>query len=175
MTSTALMYWNDKLQSTQAHVLKFAYEITGAKTISDGLAGYPTLTLFDAASAQSQIDNFLLTSSEFTAAQFDATSMGTDAFGVIVDMRGRQALGSSSSQTGQVEKVVYAKAELFDDDLATAATANASCTNKALSDSTLEPGVSVGANGNLAGRWVLEGVDAATDGIILVEFGVIMK
>lgn len=172
MSSASLMYWNDKHGKTQARELTFIYEITGAKTNSPAVAGYPALDLYDAATNQAQIDDFLLTSSEFTAAQFDATAMGTDAFGVIVDMRGRQALGSSSSQTGQADKLIMAEAQLYVDDIAVS---DGNATNKALSDSTLEPGASLGANGNLAARFVLGGLDAATDGIIVVKFHWIAK
>lgn len=172
MSNSSLMYWNDKHSKTQARELTFWFEITGAKTNSAGIAGYPVLTLYDAVSGQSDIDDFLLTSSEFTAAQFDATAMGTDAFGVIVDMRGRQALGTSSSQTGQADKLVAAEAALYVDDVAIT---DANATNLALSDSTLEPGASLGANGNLAARFVLAGLDAATDGMVKVTFHWIAK
>lgn len=172
MTSSALMYWNDKLQSSQAHVLTFLYESDGAGAYSPLVAGYPTLTS-SGAITQADIDAHLLTSSEFTAAQFDATAMGTDAFACIVDMRGRQAQGSSSSQKGQAEKLVAVEAALYTAD---SLDDSNGVKDTGLTDSTLAPEATLGANGNLAARCVLTGADAAAAGsIIKVQFHVIMK
>lgn len=137
MADTGLFYWNEKFGKTQQRVLHLQWQITAAKTVSTLPMGTPVLTAFDALASQAVIDNFLGTSSEFTLAQFDATSMGADAFGCIVNMAG-QALAltgfeiscySGSGLTTEVRRASLASG---------------------LTDSTLETALGLGANGNLA-------------------------
>jgi hypothetical protein len=82
------------------------------------------------------IDTFLGTSSEFTLAQFDATSMGADAFGVIVNMAGQVASAGAMSAACKSGT-----------GLATVVTRDA--LSGTLTASTLETAFAVGANGNL--------------------------
>lgn len=86
---------------------------------------------------QALIDAHLGTSSEFTAAQFDATSMGADAQGVIVDMG------------GQVDELIAVRAKCY------SGTAGATLVERyfedstTLTDSSLTTECALGANGNV--------------------------
>ncbi len=85
----SLMYYNDQLGKVNPHILRLQYKITAAKTASGIIANSASLVTFDAFASQAAMDAFLGTASEFTAAQFDATSMGADAFGGLVQMDGQ--------------------------------------------------------------------------------------
>ncbi len=89
MSETSLFLYQDKFGRTQPRVLHLLWKITGAVTVVPVPIGVPVLTTFGAISAQSTIDNFLGTTSEFNYLAYDATSMGTDAMGVIVNMAGQ--------------------------------------------------------------------------------------
>lgn len=160
MSSTPLTYYQDKMGKTQAHVLTFAWEITGAKAVSETIKGMPVLYSFDALT-QAQIDAFLGSSSEFTLAQFDATSMGTDAFGGIIDMK------------GQASDISYIHSHCNLDPTADGALINSDAKVSALSDSTLADNIEVAVSsaGNIAFKQTVTGLDAATDGLILVTIG----
>lgn len=151
-TSPGLFYWQDKLGKTQPHCVMFNFKITGAKAISQLPAGQPVLTSFDAISSQATIDDFLGTTNEFLVAAFDATAMGTDAFACIVNMQ------------GQVD-TLYSVEAYFDDGTQVA---NAIYAN-GLTASTLAYEAATGANGNMAVRAVLTGLDAATSGILCIK------
>lgn len=161
MSSTSLFYWNEKLPKTQPRTLKFLYDITAAKTMSPLVQGIPVLHSFDAIAAQSDIDNFLGSSSEFALAKFDATSMGTDAVAFIIDMKGQAAKCltakvSSILSTGIVD---VSKQIQF----------------SSLTASTLETKAELSSAGNIAIKAVLTGLDALTDGTVLVEVEWIAK
>lgn len=154
-----IFYWQEKVGKTNPHVLQCCFQITGAKTVSQIPMGQPVLTSFDAISAQSTIDDFLGTSSEFNYLAFDATSMGTDAFACIVDLN-RQAAS-----------LVYAEAVLDDGtNVRRAVPAVATLTNTSLTSQA-----AAGSSGNLAARMILTGLDAATSGIVVVRFHFISK
>lgn len=113
------------------------FDITAAVTVaplpSDDSSA---LTTFGALT-QAAIDDHLGTSSEFTAAQFDATSMGADAMGIILDMGG---------QAEALERIVVkcysgtAGATLVERSVKSIAT---------LQDSTLATECALGSNGNI--------------------------
>lgn len=163
MADTSLMYWQEKLGKTQPRVLKFAWEITGAKAVSSLVAGIPVLTAFDAVASQTVIDDHLGTTNEFLVAAFDATSQGTDAFSVIVNL-GKQA-----------EKLLFAKASVHSGTNGLTLVESAAKSSSALTASTLASECAKGANGNLAAKFVLTGVDALTSGVIVVELAWISK
>jgi hypothetical protein len=136
MTATSLFYYQDQWGKVQPRVLRLQYAITGAKACKPIVSNSASLTLFDAVASQAVIDNFLGTVSEFTLAQFDATSMGADAFGAIVDMQGQcatvvQAVARCYSGTGGVDLVTR------------------QAQGGTLTDSTLETAVECGADGNI--------------------------
>lgn len=160
MSSTSLMYWSDKLGKTNGRFEKFNYVINGAQDIALKKPGAPILHSFDAIT-QADIDDHLGTSSEFTAAQFDATAMGVDAIGFIINMQ------------GQADSFLCAKVRIYGSD--GALDTEVRCEPGALSDSTLENGALVGANGNLAIRAVVLGIDALAAGNVEVEFEWISK
>jgi hypothetical protein len=146
-----LLPWNPALAS-QPEVLRLRFQITAAKTVTPIIGDQPCLSTFDAIAAQTTIDNFLDTSSEFTIAKFDATAMGADAFGGVVDMgkQCRKVLGTAGATL--VTRQVKA--------------------SSALTDSTLETAVAKGADGNIAFKVDFGNTpdfDALTAGVIEID------
>lgn len=115
----------------------WSFDITAATTVSPlPVDDVSALTTFGALT-QAVIDAHLGTSDEFTAAQFDATSMGADAFGCILDM-GKQGAelvrvvakcSSGTAGATLVERSVKA--------------------SSSLTDSTLQTEAALGADGNI--------------------------
>lgn len=161
MSSTSLMYWNEKLPKTQPRTLKFMYDITGAKAMTSLVSGIPVLHSFDAIASQAVIDDFLGSTNEFLLAKFDATSMGTDAVAFIIDMK------------GQAAKILSAKVS----SILAAGTVDVSkqVQSSTLTASTLETKSELSSLGNIAVKAVLTGLDALTDGTVLVEVEWIAK
>jgi len=155
MSSPGLFFWQDRIGKTNPHVVQFMYQITAAKTVSQLPQGTPTLTSFDALASQAVIDDFLGTTNEFLLAQFDATSLGLDAFGCIVNF------GGQADQLYMVEGYV--------DDLTTRVE-KAMPAVTTLTSSSLTNQCAKGANGNMAARLVMTGLDALTSGIIVIKF-----
>ncbi len=134
-SSVSRIYWNERVQLAQPQTLSLVYSITAATTVTE-LCRNPVLTTFSAIAAQSTIDNFLGTTNEFLIAQFDATSMGADAMGVIINMG------------GQVAEVYDMKAYCF-------SSSNTIVTRQTqdiatLTSSSLATEIAKGANGNIA-------------------------
>lgn len=134
MSDTSLMYWQDQFGKTQPRVLRLQYNISAAKTCAPLVSNSATMTLFDAVASQAAIDAFLGTTTEFTLAQFDATSMGADAFGVIVDMQ------------GQCKRIVQMVARCYS---ASNTVVTRQVQGGTLTASTLETACAVGASGNI--------------------------
>tara|TARA_R110000824_G_scaffold23048_2_gene83279 strand:+ start:513 stop:1019 length:507 start_codon:yes stop_codon:yes gene_type:complete len=146
----------------EIHVSEFRFTIDGAATqarmpIDDArcLSG-SAAAIF----TQALIDAHLGTSSEFTAAQFDATSLGADAQGIIVDM-GKQCdelimmEGYCYSATGGATQSIVAV-----EDITT------------LQDSTLATECALGASGNVGIKidWGNSpDFDGLTAGIVLIR------
>lgn len=150
----SLMYWNDKAQNAEARILHLIYKITAAKTVVDQLAS-PSLPTFDAYASQAVIDAFLGTTNEFLLAAFDATSMGTDAFGAIIDMGG-QVLSVIKSDI-----IVYTAGAVSSEKYI--------LSSSALTSTSLTTEIAKGASGNIGFKAVLTGVDALTSGHIEVK------
>lgn len=153
-----IFYTNEKHAKSQIRTLEFVFQITAAKTVVPYPRGVDCLTTFDALT-QAQIDAYLGTTNEFLVGLFDATSMGTDAFGGIINMAGQAGLVVSAdviSKTGA--------------GLATQVTSS-SFGGSTMASSSLTAGCAVGANGNIAFRGVMTGVDALTSGVIYVKIG----
>lgn len=165
MSDTSLMYWGEKLGKTQPRILRFAWSITAAKTISPLVAGMPVMTGFDAADFASQavIDAFLGTSSEFLLAAFDSTAMGTDAFAVIVAMQ------------NQAAKVLQARMTVNSGTGGSTGSVLAVASSTALTSSSLTTQAALGTNGNIAFRGVSSGLDALTSGLITLDIHWISK
>jgi hypothetical protein len=150
--SKLMTYTSDKLQRGEAITTRLLYKITGTKTLEDRSAN-AALLLFDAASSQDQIDNFLGTDSEFVYnVAFGSTAMGTAALGGVIDMGGQ--LSSLESLT-----VVLRSGT----DLATVVETTLWSDATALPN-TLTNNVQVGANGNIGFHVVFTGLDALTAG-----------
>ncbi len=157
---------SDALQRSQPEILRFAWKITGAVTFAKLTEGMPTLVTTTAIATQAVIDTFLGTTSEFDYLAFDATAMGADTIGVIVNCE------------GQIKKVLYFKAYYRSGtdlvDLVTRGD-HASAT---LTASTLATEVAAGANGNLAFKINFGNspdFDAETTGFFEVEVAVYLK
>jgi len=159
MSDVSLMYYSDKLGKTQPRILRLVYHLASA-AVTNIVQGYPVYTTFGAISAQSTIDNFLGTSSEFNYLAFDATSMGTDAFGFIVNMG------------GQCKMVTHMIAAMRSSTyLATTAFAAAEGgSSAALTATTLETAVAAGTSGNIAGKLVISSLDSTT-ALLQIEIG----
>ena len=162
--TTSLFYYNDQLGKVDPRVLRLEYKITAAKTVSGLIANSASLVTFDAFASQAVIDAYLGTSSEFTAAQFDATAMGADAFGGLVQMNGQcktvtQMIARCYSASNTiVTRQVQASSVLTDSDLSTE--------------------VAVGANGNIGFQAVFGNspdLDGLTAGTIEIEIHWISK
>lgn len=155
-------YWSDVAQRAQVSYVDLYYKITAAKTVTD-LNKNQALSLFDAVSSQSVIDDFLGTSSEFLAAAFDATAMGTDAFAVIVGMGGQgyQLLGAQAETYSGSNGLTVLPAGINSSSSLTSSSHTAEC--------------ALGSSGNMAARFILTGVDALTSGLIHVRLIYRMK
>lgn len=148
--------------------LRLTWHITAAVTVSPrplalGPAVYVT---FGAISSQSTIDDFLGTTNEFLIAAFDATAMGADTMGVIVNMKGQAA------DLISVEAACYSGSGL-----ATLVSRHAQ-KSSSLTASTLATEAALGANGNIAFKvdWGNSpDFDALTSGTIIADINWIAK
>lgn len=141
------------------HVSEFIFDITGAGTQQAlPIDDISTLLMFGA-TAQALIDAHLDTVSEFTAAQFDATALGADAQGFIIDM-GKQ-----------VKELLYVEAECqTGTELLTSVHRRTKASG--LSDSTLDTEAELGAEGNVGIRvdWGnTPDFDALTAGTVIIK------
>lgn len=137
MAEPSIFLYQDKFGKSQPRVLYFNWKITGAKTVVALPVSAPVLTAYDAIAAQSTIDNFLGTTSEFNVLAFDATSMGTDAFAFLVPMAGQGARLDGFSVrvfSGTGSATVY----------------SVGTWNNGLTNTTLETACALGTGGNLA-------------------------
>ncbi len=163
MSQTSLVYLNEKHAKSQPRQLIFRFDVTGAKTNSPVPIGADVYTTYDAIASQAVIDGYLGTSSEFLVAAFDATAMGADEFGMLVNMK------------GQAAKVLGARAVFYAEAGTVGIELNAKAVS-ALTASTVENACAVGANGNIALKLTgVTGLDAATDGYLVVEIHWIAK
>lgn len=165
MAGTSLVYWNDKLAKTQGRHLQFVWNIaSGTPTLE--VAGAPILVT-QGALVQATIDTFLGTTAEFDYLAFDATSMGTDALGVIVDMKGQAAVGvwAELRQLTSTGGVTQAGAR---------STAKPLLTTSLTTEFACGASTSITGSGNLAFKGVISGLDAA-DGILVLDMYYISK
>lgn len=164
--STSLTYWSDKLGRTQSQVLTFDFNITGAGTSALVVVGSPVLTTYGAFASQAVIDSFLGTTNEFLLSAFDATAMGADAFGGVIDMN------------GQVARVVKMYARFHSGTAGITVVDNQVAASTALTASTLATEVAKGANGNIGFRVAWGNTpdfDALTVGTMTIEIHWISK
>lgn len=165
--STAMVLWNEAFPR-RTNLLQLQWQITAAKTVSPlPMTATGVLTTFDAIAAQSTIDNFLLTTNEFLIAQFDATAMGTDTFAGIVKMNGASVAGSTV--TGQAESVQAMVANLYSGTNGATVVTSGVVSSATLTSSSNTSQIAVGANGDIAFRFVASGLDVLTAGLISVN------
>lgn len=162
MPVSSLFYYNDQLGKVVPNELVLQWKITGAKAVSPIVANSAHLTSFDAIASQAVIDSFLGTTNEFLVSAFDATAMGTNAFAVIVDMN------------GQAKSLLSVTARVMS---GTNGATVAQCADVAegLTASTLACEAQRGAEGNVAARLVLSGLDDLTSGLLEVRLYWIAK
>jgi len=163
---SSLTYWSDKLGKTQARVLTLDFSITDAATSEPIMVGAPVLSSSAALASQAAIDAHLGTTSEFLLAAFDATSMGADAFGGVVNMG------------GQVAKVVKMVARCHSGTAGITVVSNQVAASSALTGSSLSTQVAKGADGNIGFRVAWGNTpdfDALTAGTMTIEIHWISK
>lgn len=167
MSATSLVYYQEKLGKTQPRRLQLAWSASSG-TLTALVAGYPILATGAAISAQATIDTFLGTTSEFNYLAFDATSMGTDALGILIDMK------------GQARQAVWAKLTSYSSTYF-ATTANAVANGATgITATTLETALSCGdsssitGSGNIAFKGVISGLDSLT-GVLTLDIYWISK
>lgn len=163
---TPLFYRNEKHAKSQVRRLVLTFQITAAQTVNLIPRSIDVLTTFGPLT-QAQIDAYLsrpidgyvaTSSTGFTAAQFDATSMGTDAFGGIINMN------------QQCRYVGAMKAFFFTGAGNTTSTIRGALGTANLAASTLENAVGRSPSGDIAFKLIgPSGLDALTSGIIQVE------
>lgn len=167
--SQPIFYTNEKHAKTQVRSLEFLFQITAAKTVVAYPRGMDILPAFDALTQQ-QINDYLGTTNEFLATQFDATSMGTDAFGGIINMGTMASPGPSSlaPQLGQAAAIAEVSVTSYTGANNATSVATLSFGPTGLAPTSLTTGSALGVNGNIAFRAVITGVDALTSGFIKV-------
>lgn len=166
MTATSLMYWNDQMLKAAPRTLKLVYDITGAAASTITPASTVSLTTYAAFASQAVIDDFLGTTNEFLLAAFDATSMGADAFGGLVNMN------------GQVQTLISMTAKCYSGTGGATLVERSVLASSALTASTLATEAAKGADGNLGFKVDFGNTpdfDALTSGLIVIEFDYISK
>lgn len=166
MSSTSLFYWNDQFAKTQPRVLRLQYAISAAKTAAPIVSNSASLITFDAFASQTVMDNFLGTTSEFLLAAFDATAMGNDTFGGLVNLNGQGA------------KVVLMRAHCASGTGGATVVDRVVTASTALTASTLATEVALGTSGNVGFRVDFGNTpdfDALTSGVIEIEIHWISK
>lgn len=151
---------SDALQARQFHELKFLIDISGAKTaaLCPAQKGSPIVFGFDAGGSltSASLDTFLgVTGDVVGDTCFDATSLGTDALGFVVN------------QEGFAKKAVYMRANVVTTAGGTPATVliGKAGVSTALT-SSLSIAYAVSPAGNLYGRIIASNLDAGTAGFI---------
>jgi len=166
VSATSLVYWNDQWGKVQPRLLRLQYNITAAVTVAPIVSNSASLVTFSAIAAQTTIDNFLGTTNEFLIAAFDATSMGADAMGVIVNL------------AGQCRSVVMMEASCYSAAGGGTIVTRGVASLATLTASSLATEVACGASGNVALKvdWGnTPDFDALTSGVISIDIHWISK
>lgn len=163
MSKMSLAYYQDQLGKVDPHVTQLVFDITGAGAATAVPANSASLITYEAIASQSVIDEFLGTTNEFLVAAFDATSMGVDAFGCIVNM------------AGQVKQLAYVEVLCYSGAGGSTLVSRGFQPVATLTGSSLTTECALGASGNVAVRAILTGLDALTDGTIVVKLHWISK
>lgn len=160
MSGPGLFLTQSGFGKTQPNVIDLTFAISGAVTSALVPPSATAVRSFYGAQTQAQIDAFLGTVLEFTAAQFDSTSMGADAFGVLLNMN------------GQAAQVVRAEAMCYSGTGGSTLVPRVAQGAAGLTASTLETACAVGANGNIGVKVDFGNTpdfDALTAGTIVIR------
>lgn len=161
MSQASLMYWQDQFGKALPRRDTLVYSISAAKTSALISAQSGVLSAYDALT-QAQIDAFLGSTNEILATSYDATAMGTDAFGVIWDFNGQcQTLVKANAYTATGTGLATQVPRI--------------ATNTGLTASTLSTAGALTTRNNVGLRFVITGLDALTSGLIVVELDWISK
>ena len=168
MSAPSLMYYNEVFGKTVPRRLQLVYEITGAVTVAARpLAAAPgTMPVFGAISTQAVINTFLGTTDEFNYLAFDSTSMGADAMGVIINMK------------GQAADLINFEARCYSNTGFADLVTRSALKSTALTNTTLVTECAVGASGNLALKinWGnTPDFDGLTSGMIVIDLNWIAR
>lgn len=159
MQDSPLVLNNDKLARNQPHKVEYTLIVTGAKASRQPvlLQNPVILTGYDAATTLTQagVDAFLGIASTIPCATcFDATSLGTDAIGFVLNMAAQVDKVIALEVSGQLGGTALVPVFLEASQVALT--------------SSLSSAVAA-ADGNIYGRLVLTGLDAATAGHISIK------
>lgn len=164
MSIQPLFYRNEKHAKTQPREIVLCYAITGAKAATPCTPGLDSLYSFQgAALTQAAINEYLSTPevpsvNEFLAANFTSAAIGANGFAGFVQM------------LGQVQSIVAIETKAY---IGTPVMAGAP--RQVALDNTAKTVAAVSSAGNLAFKTVLAGLDAATEGLIVVSIKYISK
>lgn len=165
---TPNFYRNEKHAKSQAREIVICLQVTGTKTSAFLPRGIDALIAYDAVTQQ-VIDDYLTrpfdgytssSSTGFTASQFDATAMGANVIGGVVNMNQQAAYVSYMSAS-------FATGGTTVTQIADGATG--------LPASTLSTAVGISPAGDIGFRAILTGLDAATSGVVVIRIGWISK
>jgi hypothetical protein len=173
MAGPGLIYFNPALYGKEDQLL-LKWSITGAKTVSPlPINNSAVYTVADAIAAQSTIDNFLGSTNEFLIAQFDATSMGTDAFGCLINMSGESSgvsgTVSATTMRAQAASVLCMEISLYSGSQGATVVNEGVVAVSTLTSTSLTTQVACGSAGNIAFRAILSGLDNLTSGLIVAR------
>jgi hypothetical protein len=143
-----IRYYSDTVESGQFVETKFLFSVATGGVLTPLNAAGACYTTAGAIGTQSTIDTFLGTTSEFNYLAFDATSLGTDAEGFIINMG------------GQVDKLVGVRIISNAGTAGVTVVENFVAASASLTNTTLSTQWAKGADGNVAGRYVGSGFDS---------------
>jgi len=169
MAGPGLIYQSGDLYAKEDELI-LKWNITGAKTSTPlPLNRSSVLTVYDAISSQSTIDDFLGSTNEFLIAQFDSTAMGTDAFGFLINMSGQAPGLTTTTNKAQAAQLLAATISLYSGANGATVVNEGVVSVTTLTSSSLSTQCAVGSYGNLAMRAILTGLDALTSGLIVAR------
>lgn len=152
----SLAYYSSVLGSADVYEMTFAFVTSASRVSTPSPPSNAFLNTTPGLTSQATIDDFLGTTNEFLLAQFDGVSMGTDTFGLIVDMKGQ----CKSVHGAHLMVAPIAGQTVLHSLQSPVAT---------LSSSTISNQVAVGANGNIGLKCLATGYNGINDGVIFVK------
>lgn len=162
MSVTSLFYYQDQYAKACPRRSRFVWNISGAKTAALIIPQSGVLSTFDAIASQAVIDGFFGSTNEILLDKYDATAMGTDAFGVLLNFN------------GQLQSIVLVEG------YTSTSTGGATLVNRVtqaagLTASTLQTAAVCTSSGNAGLKFIFTSVDGLTSGQIVVDVSWISK